>query len=179
MLFAFCLYFTCMFVLAIDEIQDFKGCPIEPVKLKWLLASHDDLYWQNTYRWHRRGDHATYATFQSFTLRQQQCSTIGRYEIINCLKEPRSKTRRIQSFRGGRWDWSPQLSPEPRGLGNWQQNDDMRECFPEIALQSVMQHYYSRDFARHAHDNEMSLNEYVANVAWEIADAMLIAKDRI
>ena len=27
-LFAFCLGFTCMFVLAVDEIQDFKGCPL-------------------------------------------------------------------------------------------------------------------------------------------------------
>ena len=34
MLFAFCLGFCCMFVLAIDEIQDFKGCPIEPVKMR-------------------------------------------------------------------------------------------------------------------------------------------------
>ena len=28
MLFAFCLGFATMFVLAIDEIQDFKGCPL-------------------------------------------------------------------------------------------------------------------------------------------------------
>ena len=28
MLFAFCLGFVCMFVLAVDEIQDFKGCPL-------------------------------------------------------------------------------------------------------------------------------------------------------
>jgi len=28
MLFAFCLGFVTMFVLAIDEIQDFKGCPL-------------------------------------------------------------------------------------------------------------------------------------------------------
>ena len=28
MLFAFCLGFSTMFVLAIDEIQDFKGCPL-------------------------------------------------------------------------------------------------------------------------------------------------------
>jgi len=28
MLFAFCLGFGTMFVLAIDEIQDFKGCPL-------------------------------------------------------------------------------------------------------------------------------------------------------
>ena len=26
-LFAFCLGFTCMFVLSVDEIQKFKGCP--------------------------------------------------------------------------------------------------------------------------------------------------------
>ena len=28
MLFAFCLGFCTMFVLAVDEINDFKGCPI-------------------------------------------------------------------------------------------------------------------------------------------------------
>ena len=28
MLFAFCLGFVTMFVLAVDEIQDFKGCPL-------------------------------------------------------------------------------------------------------------------------------------------------------
>ena len=28
MLFAFCLGFVTMFVLTIDEIQDFKGCPL-------------------------------------------------------------------------------------------------------------------------------------------------------
>ena len=28
MLFAFCLGFVTMFVLAIDEIQNFKGCPL-------------------------------------------------------------------------------------------------------------------------------------------------------
>ena len=28
MLFAFCLGFTCMFVLSVDEIQKFKGCPL-------------------------------------------------------------------------------------------------------------------------------------------------------
>lgn len=28
MLFAFCLGFVSMFVLAVDEIQDFKGCPL-------------------------------------------------------------------------------------------------------------------------------------------------------
>ena len=28
MLFAFCLGFATMFVLAIDEIHDFKGCPL-------------------------------------------------------------------------------------------------------------------------------------------------------
>ena len=63
-------------------------------------------------------------------------------------------------------------------LEDWvteQQNDDMRERFAEI-VGSSREHYYSRDFARHACDNEMSLNEYVANVAWEIADAMLLAK---
>ena len=34
-LFAFVLGFTCMFVLAVDEIQDFKGCPINEKPLKW------------------------------------------------------------------------------------------------------------------------------------------------
>ena len=34
-LFAFILGFTCMFVLAVDEIQDFKGCPINDKPLKW------------------------------------------------------------------------------------------------------------------------------------------------
>jgi len=34
-LFAFVLGFTCMFVLAVDEIQDFKGCPINDKPLKW------------------------------------------------------------------------------------------------------------------------------------------------
>ena len=28
MLFAFCLGFTTMFVLFVDELQDFKGCPL-------------------------------------------------------------------------------------------------------------------------------------------------------
>ena len=28
MLFAFCVGFVSMFVLAVDEIQDFKGCPL-------------------------------------------------------------------------------------------------------------------------------------------------------
>tara|TARA_Y100000996_G_C22412165_1_gene597719 strand:+ start:463 stop:696 length:234 start_codon:yes stop_codon:yes gene_type:complete len=28
MLFAFCLGFTCMFVLSINEIEKFKGCPL-------------------------------------------------------------------------------------------------------------------------------------------------------
>ena len=27
-LFAFCLGFVCMFVLAVDEIHNFKGCPL-------------------------------------------------------------------------------------------------------------------------------------------------------
>lgn len=27
-LFAFCLGFVCMFVLAVDEIDRFKGCPV-------------------------------------------------------------------------------------------------------------------------------------------------------
>ena len=30
MLFAFCLGVTVMFVLAVDEINDFKGCPLPP-----------------------------------------------------------------------------------------------------------------------------------------------------
>lgn len=34
-LFAFVLGFTCMFVLAVDEIQDFKGCPVNDKPLKW------------------------------------------------------------------------------------------------------------------------------------------------
>ena len=34
-LFAFVLGFTCMFVLAVDEIQDFKGCPMNDKPLKW------------------------------------------------------------------------------------------------------------------------------------------------
>ena len=34
-LFAFVLGFTCMFVLAVDEIQDFKGCPMNDNPLKW------------------------------------------------------------------------------------------------------------------------------------------------
>ena len=34
-LFAFVLGFTCMFVLAVDEIQDFKGCPMNEKPLKW------------------------------------------------------------------------------------------------------------------------------------------------
>ena len=34
-LFAFVLGFTCMFVLAVDEIQDFKGCPLNEKSLKW------------------------------------------------------------------------------------------------------------------------------------------------
>ena len=34
-LFAFVLGFTCMFILAVDEIQDFKGCPINDKPLKW------------------------------------------------------------------------------------------------------------------------------------------------
>lgn len=28
MLFAFCLGFVCMFVLAVDTVNDFKGCPL-------------------------------------------------------------------------------------------------------------------------------------------------------
>ena len=28
MLFAFCLGFACMFVLAVDTVNDFKGCPL-------------------------------------------------------------------------------------------------------------------------------------------------------
>ena len=28
MLFAFCLGFACAFVLSVDEIQKFKGCPL-------------------------------------------------------------------------------------------------------------------------------------------------------
>jgi len=34
-LFAFVLGFTCMFVLAVDEIQDFKGCPMNDKPIKW------------------------------------------------------------------------------------------------------------------------------------------------
>jgi|TARA_B100001939_G_scaffold334379_1_gene335268 hypothetical protein len=38
-LFAFVLGFTCMFVLAVDEIQDFKGCPMDEKPLLWKNQS--------------------------------------------------------------------------------------------------------------------------------------------
>ena len=41
-LFAFVLGFTCMFVLAVDEIQDFKGCPMDGHPLLWKDKSSDD-----------------------------------------------------------------------------------------------------------------------------------------
>ena len=34
MLFAFCLGFVTMFVLAVDEIQNFKGCPLPEYFIK-------------------------------------------------------------------------------------------------------------------------------------------------
>lgn len=34
-LFAFVLGFTCMFVLSVDEIHEFKGCPMHDKMLKW------------------------------------------------------------------------------------------------------------------------------------------------
>ena len=35
MLFSFCVGFVCMFVLSVNEIQNFKGCPIpEPILYK-------------------------------------------------------------------------------------------------------------------------------------------------
>ena len=38
-LFAFILGFTCMFVLAVDEIQDFKGCPMDGHPFLWKEKS--------------------------------------------------------------------------------------------------------------------------------------------
>ena len=44
MLFAFCLGFATMFVLAVDEINDFKGCPLPSYfqeTPKWMLTKRE------------------------------------------------------------------------------------------------------------------------------------------
>jgi len=64
-------------------------------------------------------------------------------------------------------------------LEDWvaeQQNDELRERFAGIALKAMMEHYFTRDFQRHANDHEMTIEEYVAEVSWRVADAMVIGK---